>query len=144
MAHSPDGGGLFLSSSPLQQPGGPADEVDAIFERAREVNTIDPDIEVIISEHRGAFTSTFSRRIALIQSRSQAWKDNHVTVFDKVLLLLTRNGNELDTPAAIAYFCKEFLATPESTSLDEKRVALVNAVVLSTAGPIQGEMPLCP
>lgn len=140
MPTSSDSGGLFISSSPLGYPTNPTEEVEVIFEQARQINTINPDIDAIVSTHRNAFTMSLSRQVRLIESRSQAWKDGRVTVFDKVLLKLTRNGKELDTPAAITYFCKEYLGISDHTDLAEKNIMLVDAVVASAGRPNQGEM----
>lgn len=72
---------------------------------------------------------TFERRLNLIKSRSQAFQDSHVTVFDKVLLQLTQNGSHLGHPAAIQYFCEEFLAIPTNIASTQQTVILSDAVI---------------
>jgi hypothetical protein len=74
------------------------------------------------------FLEVFSRHIQLLKSRSQAFEDAHVTVYDKALLTLTRNGNQLDSPAAIQYFCEEFLGIDTSGDPQVVRKALETSV----------------
>lgn len=131
MATPPDSGGIFLSSSPTNYSSGSSEEVDVLLARARMVDCLSQTIDLFITTHRNAFFKTFERRVNLIRSRSQALQDSHVTVFDKVLLELTQNGHRLDHPAAIQYFCEEFLAIPINASSEQKTAILSDAVVAS-------------
>lgn len=140
MATTPDSGGIFLSSSPTRYSSGAAEEVDELLAHARTVKSLSPTIKLFVTTHHDAFFKTFERRINLIRSRSQAFQDSHVTVFDKVLLELTQNGDFLDHPAAIQYFCEEFLAIPTNTS-NEKQTAILSDAVIAPAPVSQGEMP---
>jgi len=128
MSSPPDSGRLFFSSSPTRYSSGPAEEVDSILAHVQKVDQLDDPINAIISVNRGAFFETFARRVELIKSRSQAFQDCHVTIFDKVLLVLTQNGKQLDTTAAISYFCEEHLGIPNSTASAQKKAGLSNAL----------------
>ncbi len=101
----------YFYSSPEPPPGrrGPEDEVSMLVDRASQVQSLSPSLHQFMALHGPAFLNLFGRQIQLIQSRSQAFEDAHVTVFDKTLLTLTHNGRNLDNPAAIQYFCHEFL-----------------------------------
>lgn len=139
MATPPDSGGIFLSSSPTRYSSGPAEEVNVLLAQAQTVEYLSPTTENFITTHHDAFFKTFERRINLIRSRSQAFQDFHVTVFDKVLLELTQNGHHLNHPAAIQYFCEEFLAIPTNISTSQEAAILSDAVVAPVPA-LPGEM----
>lgn len=128
MATSPESGGLFLSSTPTRYSSGPLEEVQLLLKQARSVGRIDPAIRSIISIKNGPFFDTFARHINLINSRSQTFQDCHITVFDKVLLELTDCGRDLDNPAAIQYFCDEFLAVPKGANTARRTSALTDTL----------------
>jgi len=129
MTSPPDSGPLFFSSSPTRYSSGPAEEVDTVLAQAQKVTQLDPQVNAILSLNRGAFFETFSRRVELVKSRSQAFQDCHVTVFDKVLLILTENGKDLDNTAAISYFCEEHLGIPFSAAPAQKKAIVSNALI---------------
>jgi hypothetical protein len=114
---------MFFSSPPSA--GGvsrsPADEVPQFVAKA-QATPFSPAIFVCLqnANQKRLFLEVFLRHIQLLKSRSQAFEDAHITVYDKALLTLTSNGNELDSPAAIQYFCEEFLGIDTS---DDPRVA---------------------
>lgn len=80
-----------------------------LVNKAQAVDTLSPTVENFLTTHKEAFFDLFGRQIQLIKSRSQAFEDSHITVFDKTLLNLTQNGNKLDVSAAINYYCEEYL-----------------------------------
>jgi hypothetical protein len=86
----------------------PDDEVPILTSRA-QVESLAPVLSNFLSINRDPFLQVFDRQIQLIRSRSQAFEDGHVTVYDKVLLNLTQNGTNLDQPSAIQYYCEQFL-----------------------------------
>lgn len=139
MATPPGGSSIFLSSSPARYSSDPSGEVDLLLARARTIQCLNPTTESFIATNRTAFFNTFERRINLIKSRSQAFQDSHVTVFDKVLLQLTQNGGHLDHTAAIQYFCEEFLAIPTDISNAQQTAILSDAIVASMR-VLPGEM----
>src|SRR2546423_1216705 len=93
----------------------PADEVLQLIAKAQTA-ALSPCISTCLRnpEHKRLFMEVFSRHIDLLKSRSQAFEDGHITVYDKVLLSLTRNGNDLESPHAIQYFCEDFLGIDTS------------------------------
>ncbi|OQU94131.1 hypothetical protein CLAIMM_00538 isoform 2 [Cladophialophora immunda] len=101
---------LFLHSSPPPHLArSPDDEVQILVQRARGVEALGSAFDSFLVSYNHAFFDVFDRQVELIKSRSQAFEDGHVTVFDKTLLILTHNGNDLDNPAAIKYYCREYL-----------------------------------
>lgn len=137
MTSPPDSGGLFFSSSPTRYNSGPAEEVEAVLAQVQKIDNLDPSLNAVICANRSAFFETFSRRIELIKSRSQAFQDHHITIYDKVLLTLTQNGKVLDNTAAISFYCEEHLGIPNSAASAQKEVALTNALI-APAAPTQG------
>lgn len=62
-----------------------------------------------ISANRDAFLDLIGSQVAVIRTRSQNFADGEVTVFDKALLVLTEHPNSLLAPAAVNFYCKEYL-----------------------------------
>ncbi|KAK5952093.1 hypothetical protein OHC33_006980 [Knufia fluminis] len=140
MTSPPDSGGLFFSSSPTRYNSGPAEEVEAVLAQVQKIDNLDPSVNAVICANRSAFFETFSRRIELIKSRSQAFQDHRITIYDKVLLTLTQNGKVLDNTAAISFYCEEHLGIPNSAASAQKEVALTNALI-AHSGPPQAMPP---
>jgi hypothetical protein len=122
---------MFFSSPPSagSVSRSPADEVPQLVAKA-QVTPSSPAIFACLrnANQKRLFLEVFSRHIQLLKSRSQAFEDAHVTVYDKALLTLTRNGNQLDSPAAIQYFCEEFLGIDTSGDPQVVRKALETSV----------------
>ena len=112
---------LFFSSPGLHSTQrDPQDEVQELVNRAaRNMAGLSPALSSFMALHKAAFLEMFNRQLQLIRSRSQAFEDAHITVFDKVLLTLTQNGTNLDNPAAIQYYCEEYLGINTGASCEE-------------------------
>ena len=125
--HSPDA--VFLSSPVSAYRQNPADEVPHLVARA-QVAALSPGISACLRnpEQKRRFLEVFSRHIQLLKSRSQAFEDGHITVYDKALLNLTYNGNDLESPHAIQYFCEDFLGIDTSGDSQAAQKALENSV----------------
>ena len=110
----------------------PVEEVPLLVAKATAVTQLSPAMIALSRkpEIMRLFLEVFSRQVQLLKSRSQAFEDAHVTVFDKALLTLTQNGNELESPAAIEYFCEEFLGIDTSGDAEAARKVLEDSVVL--------------
>lgn len=102
---------LFCSDPHAYIGQGPADEVTELALEAQNIQTLNPAVEAVLQDpyKKKDFLHHMYRQVQLIKSRSQAFEDAHVTVYDKTLLTLTHNGNKLDHPPAIEYYCDEFL-----------------------------------
>ncbi|KAK5103711.1 hypothetical protein LTS08_003129 [Lithohypha guttulata] len=125
--------GLFFSSSPTQIIPGPDQEVEELVRRAQKISQLDLCLEDVLSNNRIEFFSSFRRQLELIKSRSQVFQDCHVTVYDKTLLVLTRNGNNMNNPSAVVFYCEEFLAIPMSLSPIQKESLLKSSLVAPVA-----------
>ena len=137
MASSPTHERLFFSSSPTQISPRPEHGVEQLVRNAQKVEHISADIDEIVFNNTGAFFSGFLRRVELIKSRSQAFQDCHITVYDKALLILTRNGNKLNHPPAISFYCEEFLGIPTRASSSYKE-SILNSSMLTHSARSQG------
>lgn len=124
---------LFFSSSPTEVTSKPEQEVEGLVRNAQKIDLIDGDIASVVFNNTTSFFGGFLRRIELLKSRSQAFEDGHVTVYDKALLILTRNGNELNHPPAIAFYCEEFLGIPNRASSGYKRSILESSMISHSA-----------
>lgn len=108
------------------------DEVTEIALKAQNVQTLHPAVAAMLEEpeKKADFLHRMFRHVQSIQSRSQALEDATVTVYDKTLLTLTQNGNKLDHPPAIEYYCDRFLGVSNiadqvrSTRMLEQSVSL--------------------
>lgn len=98
-----------FSSSPGKK--NPEDEVREIVDELRSSTYLNPIVVSFLKERRqkDLFYEVFARQANLIKSRCQSFEDCHVTIYDKVLLCLTDNGNRFDNAAAQEYFCEEYL-----------------------------------
>ncbi|EXJ76728.1 uncharacterized protein A1O5_01236 [Cladophialophora psammophila CBS 110553] len=131
---SRDDSPLFLPSSPLPHLSrSPDDEVPILVQRAQGVEALSPAFDNFLVSYNHAFFDLVERQIELIKSRSQAFEDGHVSVFDKVLLILTQNGNNLNNPAAISFYCKEYLNVDIGASAQEVTSRLQQTVEVSQA-----------
>lgn len=121
---------LMYFSSPLgaYRPN-PADEVPQLVAKA-QVTALSPAIFACLGkpQQKHHFFELFSRHIQLLKSRSQAFEDGHITVYDKALLNLTRNGNNLENPHAIQCFCEDFLGIDTSGDQQTAQKALEDSL----------------
>lgn len=87
----------------------PADEVPVLVEQAEQVTQLSPTLSTFLSNHRKTLVEAITRQIQLVQTRSQALEDGQVTVYDKALLVLTRDGRDPEYAPAIHFFCEQYL-----------------------------------
>lgn len=84
-------------------------EVPMLVEQAEKMKKLGPILENVSTKQREPLLKTISRQVQLIKSRSQTLEDGHVTVYDKALLILTRNGRDPEYPPAIHFYCEHYL-----------------------------------
>lgn len=120
---------MFFSSPGSTYRQTPADEVPQLVAKA-QIAALSPGISACLSnpEQKRRFLEFFSRHIELLKSRSQAFEDGHITVYDKALLNLTSNGHDLESPHAIQYFCEDFLGIDTSGDAEAAQKALENSI----------------
>lgn len=123
---------LLFSSSPHDHRKNPDDEVRDIVKSLLGSTYLNPIVGKFLEDpvHRDLFLEVFARHANLIKSRCQSFDDGHVTVYDKVLLGLTDNGNRFDSVAAQEYFCEEFLGISKDGNPIEAEKILEQNLVL--------------
>jgi hypothetical protein len=123
---------LALSPSPYFGRSNPDEEVRDIVRSLISSSYLNPIVRKFLEDPRqkDLFLEAFTRQANLIKSRCQAFDDCHVTVYDKVLLMLTDNGNRFDSPAAQEYFCEEFLGISKDGNPVEAEKILRESVAL--------------
>ena len=139
---SPMEPGLFFTSSPSHfQRNDPADEVPILVAKARLSKSLNPAVATFLKdpERKRVFLDVFMRHVSLLKCRSQAFEHGHVTVYDKVLLTLTRNGNHFESIAAIEYFCEEHLGIDKFGDATSMEHTLEQSVLLRSL-LVQGKM----
>ncbi|ERF71711.1 hypothetical protein EPUS_05583 [Endocarpon pusillum Z07020] len=131
---------LPLSSSPQKR--NPEEEVHEIVEQLRTSAYLNPIVVNFLKERRqkDLFYEVIARQANLIKSRSQSFDDGHITVYDKVLLCLTDNGNRFDNAAAQEYFCEEFLGiSKDGNPMVAERIlrhhVILKAILAQAANP---------
>ncbi len=138
---------LALSPYPLSDRRDPDDEVREIFERLRHTTYLNPTVEDFLEDPRqkDLFLEVFARQANLIKSRCQSFDDCHVTVYDKVLLLLTDNGNIFESAAAQEYFCEEFLGiNKDGNPIEVNEILQQNVVLKAILAKGKGQVPNMP
>ena len=123
---------LPLSPSSPFQDRYPDDEVHEIVKDLQDSTYLNPIVEIFLQDpaQKDLFLEAFARQANLIKSRIQSFDVGHVTVYDKVLLKLTDNGNRFDSIAAQEYFCEEFLGTSKDGNPIETERILNQSLVL--------------
>jgi hypothetical protein len=118
---------------------------DVVADRVHELRSstyLNPIVEKFLREpiHKEIFYEVFARQANLIKSRCQDFEDGYVSIFDKVLLELTDNGNVFDSIPAQEYFCEEYLGISKNgVPIVAERILSQN--VLFKAFIAQGKSP---
>ena len=134
-------------SSPLfviQDPKMAADPTEQVAELVRQYearSNVSRTLSMLFRDQaqKELFLDVFTHHIDLLKSRSQAFEDAHVTVYDKALLTLTRYGN--DNPGAFELYLDEIIGVPQHgrlasmESVLEKNVALKELLFKGTVCP---------
>ncbi|EER24528.1 hypothetical protein CPC735_058980 [Coccidioides posadasii C735 delta SOWgp] len=86
-------------------------ELSSIVCKYTVVDSMRPDVAELVKspDNLGLFRDVFGNYISMIKMRSQAFEDGKVTLYDKALLILTANGNNLHNLGAIELFLDEIL-----------------------------------
>ena len=84
---------------------------------------IQPKFTTFISSNREILSDLIHRYLLIIRRRSADFKDNQTTIYDKALLHLTDDGNDLTSAPAVLLFCKEYLGF-DKEDIDETRMLL--------------------
>ena len=115
----------------LSGPPDPLEDVERTLQTVSYHSKLNTVVEDFIQDddHKELFFDLLARQCNLIKSRCQAFEDGHITVYDKVLLRLTDNGNRFDAIAAQAYYCAEYLGIdPDGDSELARKILDQNVV----------------
>jgi hypothetical protein len=97
----------------------PLDHVDAMVSKYESIKEASHGLRYIYDNSRlySSFCNLIKHHIGLIMSRPKAIEDGHVTVYDKCLLELCRNGNYVDGLAGQEFFIREFMGIDPDSRL---------------------------
>ncbi len=84
------------------------------------------------TEHFRLLYEVFDHYLTLIKSRSQAFEDGHITVYDKALLHLSRNGNDLHNVGALELYLDEVVGVSRGQHVENLDKLLNKHVALKT------------
>ncbi|KAL1971288.1 hypothetical protein VTN77DRAFT_240 [Rasamsonia byssochlamydoides] len=89
----------------------PESQVIDLVSKYRDIKEPRPVLRKILGkpETYRLLWEIIAHQLALIKSRSQAFEDSHVTVYDKALLILSNNGNEISNAGALELYIEEFM-----------------------------------
>jgi hypothetical protein len=134
---------LVLSPYPHQEQSDPEQEVQEIVGRWVSSTYQNPMVVKFLADpqQKDLFFEVFARQANIIKSRCQAFDDAHVTVYDKVLLCLTDNGNRFDKIPAQEYFCEEFLGINSDGDPVEGEKILNQSLILKAILPRGKDIP---
>lgn len=99
----------------------PEEQVIELVEKYREVNSLSPILHGPLKkpDQISLFFQVLERHLSLIKSRSQAFEDGHVTVYDKALLSLTQNGSDLHNMGALELYLDEVVGIGRGDSVEQ-------------------------
>jgi hypothetical protein len=106
------------------------EQVAELVEKYKEINSLSPILREPLKkpEQISLFFQVLERHVSLIKSRSQAFEDGHVTVYDKALLSLTRNGSDLHNMGALELYLDEVVGIARGSSAEQMGKVLENHV----------------
>ena len=99
-----------------------SDSITSLLQEAHD-QPIPPKFTSYMTSHREILSDLINRQILLIRRRSADLNDSQITIYDKALLLLTRDGNDLTFQPAVYLFCKEYVGISEE-DIEEAKLLL--------------------
>ncbi|KAK2759182.1 hypothetical protein FQN54_003282 [Arachnomyces sp. PD_36] len=122
-----DGGvGDSDASSPSCRTPSPEEQVVELVNKYGDVNSLSTVLHEPLKkpEQISLFFEVLERHVSLIKSRSQAFEDGHVTVYDKALLALTQNGTDLHNMGALELYLDEVVGIGYGDSVEKMEKVL--------------------
>ena len=118
-----------LSSSrspPSNGTPGPEGQVIELVEKYREVDSLSPVLHEPLNkpDQIALFFQVLEHHLSLIKSRSQAFEDGHVTVYDKALLSLTQNGSDMHNMGALELYLDEVIGIRHGDNIEKMQLVL--------------------
>lgn len=99
----------------------PEDQVAELVEKYGRHNSLSPILHEPLRkpEQISQFLEVFERHLLIVKSRSQAFEDGHITIYDKALLSLTQNGSDLHNVGALGLYLDEVVGIGRGESLEQ-------------------------
>ena len=112
----------------------PEEQVAVLVKKYASVTLLNPIVLELLktTEHFRLLYEVFDHYLALIKSRSQAFEDGHITVYDKALLHLSRNGNDLYNLGALELYLDEVVGISSRQHVEDLDELLNKHVALKT------------
>lgn len=83
-------------------------------------------------EQASLLFSAFRRQVSLIKCRSQAFEDGQITTYDRALLKLSKNGENLTDTGALELYLTEFLGIVPISPTSQSRAILAKQLDLES------------
>jgi hypothetical protein len=105
---------------------GPEGQVVELVEKYREIDSLNPVLHGPLNkpDQIDLFFQVLQHHLSLIKSRSQAFEDGHVTVYDKALLALTQNGSDMHNPGALELYLDEVIGIRHGDNIEKMQQVL--------------------
>ena len=112
----------------------PEEQVSVLVEKYAGTTVLNPIVLELLktTEHFRLLYDVFEHYLALIKSRSQAFEDGHITVYDKALLRLSRNGNDVYNLGALELYLDEVVGVARGPRVEKLDNLLNKHVALKT------------
>lgn len=109
------------NSSHLWGTPSPEEQVVELVNKYKDVSSHNPVLYGSLKkpEQISLFFEVLERHISLIKSRSQAFEDGHVTVYDKALVALTKNGSDLHNMGALELYLDEVVGIGRGDGVEQ-------------------------
>ncbi|ETN42054.1 uncharacterized protein HMPREF1541_03993 [Cyphellophora europaea CBS 101466] len=108
----------------------PDNEVERLISEANQLHTMPPKMQRFLNTYP-LFTRVIARQVRMVTARSQDFDDCQVTIFDKALLVITRNGNDIGSAIPFQFFCQYWcdydpaIASPTESMYDMAKFAVL-------------------
>lgn len=117
---------MSIQSNHYSQHSSPLDQVDFMITEYESIKEPSPVLRYIQGRSRlySSFCDLIRHQISLIKSRPKAIKDGHVTIYDKCLVELCRNGEDKESLAGQEFYLREFMGIDTDSHLrgDEETI----------------------
>ncbi|KAJ9293266.1 hypothetical protein DTO271G3_7989 [Paecilomyces variotii] len=109
-------------------------EVDEIVHDYGRISKPHPLLKEVLEkpDSYALLLEVIESQVSLIKSRSQAFEDGHITIYDKALLILTKNGKDIMDIGALELFLDEYVGIPAKGTAAKQQHVLDKHVALKS------------
>lgn len=99
------------ASPPFYHNPSPLNQTNALIHKYTQTHTPRPILRDLLRNpsQSDLLIDALNRQISLIKSRLQAFEDGQITIYDRALLVLSREGRDLGDVGALELFLTEYL-----------------------------------